>query len=195
MWLLLFFFTVIASFYLDKSLLLAFPPNIYLLKISLLLEKAFTPLLYPLLGAFLLLASYKNFFLKEKRELLLEGTITSSLIYCVTGFLKVVIARARPTLFLEEGVYGFFFPVYADLYRSFPSSHTAIAFGLFMLFWHKKKISGLWVILPIAVGISRLVLQKHFASDILAGAFIGILCALKAERARKLLAHLKLFQV
>ncbi|MBS0585852.1 MAG: phosphatase PAP2 family protein [Verrucomicrobia bacterium] len=195
MWLLLFFLTIIASFYLDKSLLLALTPDTYLFKISFLLEKAFTPLLYPLLGAFLFLASYKVFFLKNRRELLLEGTITTSLIYCVTGFLKVVMARARPTLFLEEGVYGFFFPVYADLYRSFPSSHMAMAFGLFMLLLHKKKISWLWVLLPMAVGISRLVLQKHFVSDVLAGAFIGILCALIAERARKLLAHLKLFQV
>lgn len=58
---------------------------------------------------------------------------------------------------------------------SFPSGHTlhAVAFCTIALFYYPMLA---WLLLPftLLVGISRVVLGLHYPSDVLAGAFIGL---------------------
>jgi undecaprenyl-diphosphatase len=58
---------------------------------------------------------------------------------------------------------------------SFPSSHAANAFALAAVLarrW-KKLAPGFWL-LAVAVGWSRMYLNRHFATDVIVGAVIGI---------------------
>jgi len=75
--------------------------------------------------------------------------------------------------------------------KSFPSGHTAISFagacGLFFGLrpdWLGSAKPRLWAILGIVlaalVGFSRLFLGVHYATDVLAGAVVGALCAFAA---------------
>ncbi len=68
-----------------------------------------------------------------------------------------------------------------DLYGSFPSGHSAAAFSLATVIALQYRHSG-WVpvvaySLAAGVGLSRMALDKHWASDVLVGAVVGHLVA------------------
>ncbi|MEZ5070405.1 MAG: phosphatase PAP2 family protein [Bacteroidales bacterium] len=62
-------------------------------------------------------------------------------------------------------------------WHSFPSGHTATAFGVFFalsLLVRDNRIKILCFILAAGVGWSRMVLSQHFLMDVTAGAFLGL---------------------
>lgn len=91
--------------------------------------------------------------------------------------LKRSVARARPELFFEKGIYGLgesFSRV--QQFNSFPSSHTYAAFAVAVVLgilaprWR-------WVFLLLAalVAMSRLVNLDHYLSDVMTAAGIAVL--------------------
>ena len=93
--------------------------------------------------------------------------------------LKWFFGRFRPELLFEQGLYGFSFFADKGSRHSFPSGHTFRIFSAMTalsLVWPKARP---WLISAAClVGISRVLVTKHYPSDILAGAFLGIFCAL-----------------
>ncbi|MCG3137004.1 MAG: hypothetical protein HJJLKODD_00845 [Phycisphaerae bacterium] len=86
--------------------------------------------------------------------------------------IKYLVGRARP----ELGQGATHFEPFSGL-DAFPSGHTANAIAitlLMMLYWPR---SG-WVFFPLAImtGLSRIVQQRHFLSDVLCGALLATLC-------------------
>ena len=87
--------------------------------------------------------------------------------------LKILIARARPTL---VGM------VYQPRGLSFPSGHSqssmAFALGLALVYWRlgggrrRRVVVGLMA-LPLVVGLSRAYLGVHYPSDVVAGWSLG----------------------
>ncbi len=66
-------------------------------------------------------------------------------------------------------------------YNSFPSGHSATAFGIFVLLIFMIKNRGLkllWLAVALLTAFSRVYLSQHFMGDILAGALIGTLIML-----------------
>ena len=58
---------------------------------------------------------------------------------------------------------------------SFPSSHAANAFALAAVFAaRRKRLAILFYLLASLVGFSRIYLDRHFLSDVLVGAIIGL---------------------
>lgn len=92
---------------------------------------------------------------------------------CV-GILQPVLGRGRP--FQERG------STYYDPFKtggSFPSGHTTVAFTVATVFSSLYKTHVFVPILSYSlatlVGLSRINDNKHFASDVLMGAIIGII--------------------
>lgn len=92
---------------------------------------------------------------------------------------KVPFGRARPVEYLQENIYGFqWFRIEPD-YVSFPSGHTitiistVVAFSLLFPKWRH-------LLLPIGafIAFSRVVLTKHYMSDIIFASFLATLVAL-----------------
>jgi membrane-associated phospholipid phosphatase len=90
----------------------------------------------------------------------------------VSGALKYAIGRSRPGQAPDDG----------DLFRpfsgssSFPSGHTTAAFALASAIDQETEASWVpWVAYPVAglVGWSRIRDDKHWMSDVVAGALIG----------------------
>ncbi|WMD20517.1 phosphatase PAP2 family protein [Achromobacter seleniivolatilans] len=91
--------------------------------------------------------------------------------------LKRSVARARPELFFEKGIYGLgesFSRV--QQFNSFPSSHTYAAFAVAVVLGIlAPKWRWLFLSLGVLVAISRLVNLDHYLSDVMVAAGIALL--------------------
>lgn len=104
---------------------------------------------------------------------------------------KHVVGRARPKLVDTLGPFHFdLFSIKASL-ASFPSGHTASAFGLALaLGMMERRLAAPLLLAAAAVGAARVGLGAHFPSDVVAGACLGSLTtlALAASFARRAIA-------
>ncbi|WP_051677051.1 phosphatase PAP2 family protein [Maridesulfovibrio frigidus] len=113
----------------------------------------------------------------RSRSLLLIALATGTAML-IGDELKWFFGRCRPPLFFEKESYGITWFSSKYLKNSFPSGHTlrifSLACAIAMLLPKKRYIP---LILALLVGISRVVIGKHYPSDVLFGAFIGMTCA------------------
>lgn len=102
--------------------------------------------------------------------------LTVTLSGIVTDILKWIMGRYRPQQFFDGNLYGFDFFHIKAAYNSFPSGHTTTAFALAMaLSFLFPRLQWLWWICAISIGLSRIVLNQHYVSDVFFGAYIGVL--------------------
>ncbi|MFY3547759.1 phosphatase PAP2 family protein [Achromobacter insolitus] len=91
--------------------------------------------------------------------------------------LKRSVARARPELFFEKGIYGLgesFSRV--QLYNSFPSSHTYAAFAVAVVLGIlAPRWRWVFLLLAVLVAMSRLLNLDHYLSDVMTAAGIAVL--------------------
>ena len=98
----------------------------------------------------------------------------------IGGIAKVLIGRARPVLFYDglAHIYGFFPPSVDWLYNSMPSGHTMVSFaGLAMIGMLAPRARWFYWTLAVVIGVSRICAGAHWPSDVILGAFIGVVCA------------------
>jgi membrane-associated phospholipid phosphatase len=119
-------------------------------------------------------------------EAVVVGSLASQLIRGPLG-------RSRPhvTNFADQYDFKPFRGFREFEYRAFPSIHTASAFAVatvYTLETKRRAPGATWVVAPIAYalalgpGVSRMYTGQHWASDILAGAFMGTLAGAKIVR-------------
>ncbi len=109
-------------------------------------------------------------YLSKNRKLLADLFVGLIIGIALTLLLKMVIARPRPEDIINVG-----FWVSAN-FSSFPSDHASTAFVMFGIMGHHLKKWKVWFyLLAVLIAVSRVYLGVHYPTDILAGAFIGIL--------------------
>ena len=102
----------------------------------------------------------------------------------VVQFLKhqVFPDRLRPSLFFgAQYPLHFVTGVPVFTHYSFPSGHTALAFGVFFLVAivvKRTSASMLFLVLAFGVGLSRMYLLQHFWIDVYFGSILGIFTTL-----------------
>jgi membrane-associated phospholipid phosphatase len=96
----------------------------------------------------------------------------------VSVFKRWLLAGAtRPIMVIDHDLLYFVPGVDVHAHHSFPSGHTASIFAIaffFALAFNRKHMTALFLLLALAVGISRIYLLQHFLMDVAAGAFIGV---------------------
>lgn len=135
--------------------------------------------------------SLKKFFKKFKWGKFWKWVHTSiktnyfALMFCsvfsaavVTGILKVILGRARPIFFEALNQTGFY-PFTPDwAFNSMPSGHSSASFaGLVMIGLLYPRVKWLTWISAIVIGASRVCFGAHFPTDVILGAFIGMVVA------------------
>lgn len=96
----------------------------------------------------------------------------------IVKVLKVLIGRERPILYEALGLTGFYPPSFDWAFNSMPSGHTAVSFaGLVMIGMLAPKYKPLTWTLAIIIGVSRVAVGAHWPSDVILGAFIGMVVA------------------
>jgi len=116
-----------------------------------------------------------------------EGTVAAG---AAAGIVKVAVGRARP--FQTPDDQDVMRPFSG--YSSFPSGHTALAFGLAAAIDRETSAKWVpWVVYPLAglVGWSRVRDGKHWSSDVVAGAALGSWTARKAVTLARHRRHLR----
>jgi undecaprenyl-diphosphatase len=125
-----------------------------------------------LFAGYIILVTY--LLLKRNTADAIDIAIMGITSFVLLRVLKSVFARHRPSL-----------PVFRTLDTySFPSGHALLSFifcsVLIYLAWKNNRnrtwkwlLSILLILLSVFIGISRIVLREHYASDVLAGFCIG----------------------
>lgn len=138
-----------------------------------------------LLAAFGLFIYYKRFHVRPlyaNQALFVFSSVAVSGI--VALLIKLIFGRFRPTMFFNEGLYGFNFFNPAEDMNSFPSGHAATALSLafaLSLFFPRYRFP--LFCFGILVAISRTVTTAHFLSDTVAGAWVGIATVILLQQA------------
>lgn len=128
-----------------------------------------------MIAANLLLTSYFLFIRKHKWYSIKIPAISLSSVLLMS-VLKALFNRERPLIPLMEAAQGL----------SFPSGHAMMSvtfFGLIIYFIYRKRFHpvrkitaiSLLVILILLIGLSRIYLRVHYASDVIAGFCMGVI--------------------
>ena len=123
---------------------------------------------------FNLIVLVKDFMSKVRTNyaFLIFSSVILAVLTC--GVLKILIGRARPMM-LFDGFHQFIFDW---AFNSMPSGHTAATFaGLVMAGMLSPKIKPYTWTLAIIVGLSRVYIGAHWPTDVIFGAFIGMIAA------------------
>jgi len=132
-------------------------------------------------GLFALFISVILFFYKRKKQalaLLLSFLISGLLVQII----KNLVTSPRPRLFFTSGQYTQFIEgVTLSNNSSFPSGHTASAFAVatvLVLTMQNKNWQLPILFAATLAGYSRMYLAQHFLTDVMMGAFLGLIAGI-----------------
>jgi membrane-associated phospholipid phosphatase len=97
----------------------------------------------------------------------------------VADIIKFIAGRTRPSLYFSEKLYFFDFFRTETEWTSFPSGHSATAFSaaIVLATVYPRWRSVLYFTAGM-IAFSRIVLARHYISDVLVGSFLGIVTAI-----------------
>jgi len=176
-------FAVIASFYLDSSLV----RYVSLIRNGVL-DSVFLIITY-ISSEVMLFAIMTALFLwrDKKRRWILPLWLTLGISAIVGFLLKITIQRARP---FQMGIVSLL-PVlneasYSIWNFSFPSNHAMLAFCVVPILAEQyPKLKKVWIALAVIIAFSRIYLGLHFLSDVLVGAGVGYLIGMMIVKLEK----------
>lgn len=101
----------------------------------------------------------------------------------VVNIVKPIIGRIRPRGLFQDGTYGFHMFSTDWGMNSFPSGHTQMAFSMAIaLTLIYPRYDVLYFLIAAALGASRFLGSVHYLSDVVMGAYVGIVVPLLVKK-------------
>lgn len=92
----------------------------------------------------------------------------------VTDFFKPLIGQARPVEYVRDGIYGFHPLSFNALWNAMPSGHATTAFALVLILTsYFPRGRWVWRAAGLLLACSRVVVNAHYVSDILAASLVA----------------------
>lgn len=183
-----FIICTLSYLYIDRTLILIINEKLQhtlWIKLSDILSTVFRPNNWFILSFLLALLSIGQKIYSKTNTYCIIWVISLLIAIWFATIIKVIVARYRPELFLEYGLYGFHWFSHKQLFNSFPSGHVTITFAgslaLIPYLIQHKGVNMLCILMAIIITISRVVNKQHYLSDVLAGVYIGIFSYLWAK--------------
>jgi membrane-associated phospholipid phosphatase len=138
------------------------------------------------LGALVCLALFYCYKMPEKKRAIvrLTGQVLAYFFACVVAsgilanIIKCILGRARPKLLQVANIYGFHPLSFQSDWHSMASGHSATGFAIaFAVSALYPRMRPLMLVFAIMISLSRVMVNAHYLSDVLAGAGIGWLTA------------------
>lgn len=108
---------------------------------------------------------------------IVQSFLVDNLLKSMTGRQRPFVAEGQDHWAGPAGFFKRFEKGQASFYTAFPSGHTAVAFSLAtviaMQYRHHAWIPVVAYTLATGVGLSRVALDRHWASDVFVGAVVG----------------------
>lgn len=159
-------------------LVISFGLDLFLIDFIPLVQNNFLDYIFTWFSHFLtlivLLLIFSTIFLIDERKTKYVPFLFYAMLGAIIGttILKFIIMRERP--FDEELI----LPILLIKDYSFPSTHAAIAFALSgIIAKAHPHLKYYFFGFAVLVGLSRIYLERHFLSDVIAGAIIGYFIA------------------
>jgi hypothetical protein len=107
----------------------------------------------------------------------------------IVGVSKVMVGRNRPDA--KKGAHDF--SPFSFNQVSFPSGHASTAFALITpwVYYYPGPLTYALLIIPTSTALARMILDRHWATDVLTGSLLGILIGYNLARWHKNLAEEK----
>jgi membrane-associated phospholipid phosphatase len=118
-------------------------------------------------------------FIRKRPDLIWSGILATLIATLIVNIIKYYFNLPRPPVVIDKKLINIIGPALSS--HSFLSGHTVTVFTLagILMFYFRSFLSRLClVILACLVGISRIAVGVHWPEDVLAGAALGILCAI-----------------
>ena len=152
-----------------------------LVKLSLGIKIVFSPQVWLVIAlASLIIGCWMHY--GQKRTTMAQPWLFFSMAYFlafILGFIfKFILARYRPELLFQSNVYGFDFFKLKDAFNSTPSGHALANFAALYAIakiLNKRAVTILLMLLATVICFSRVIILDHYVSDVIFGAYVGIL--------------------
>ncbi len=128
-----------------------------------------------LITVFFVLIVMSGFFMYQERKTKYIVVLILSFFLAILSsyLLKFILMRTRPEGLITHTISIFNLLIIFNDY-SFPSAHTMTVFSVLpVLDLEFKKIKPLWIFISLMIAVSRIYLNQHYLSDVVAGAIFG----------------------
>jgi undecaprenyl-diphosphatase len=127
-------------------------------------------------------AAVVAFFLRDRRRLLVlaSAAVSALLAWLASDGIGFLYFRPRPFAALADAR---LLISKSPLDKSFPSDHATIAFALaFAVYQADRRWGGILLAMAAVIALARVFVGVHYFSDVVAGAFLGLICAFIVHR-------------